>query len=524
MAKKKTKRVGTRKAQEQQWAQKRQAFLDSGAVGSLLLLLGFVLLASLVLVFGHSETATQDPGHWEFSSPGHYFVTCAIMIVMSGAMGLYVYANEPSVVKKHGQGFLFLFILIFMVAFVRLCLLMGWSLYLTIMPTMILGIMMAIAYNQRFALGISSFLVLISILAMADFKDISFGQGFGVLFSAGLAAALVILMLGRIRKFTKLLEACSLAAVVMFLLIFMVGIWQSRGHEPDFKQILINCLWGSGSALSVGFLMQGLLPLVEKLFRTATDMTLMAYGESTQPLLKRLAVEAPGTFNHSWQIGMLAESAAEAIGANGLLCRVGSYYHDVGKMNKPRYFIENQAESFNQHRELSPTMSRMIIIGHVKDGLELLDEYNIPKVLWQFTETHHGTTLVAYFFHAATKKAQEADQNERVEETEFRYPGPKPYTKESAIVMLADVVEGATRAMSEPTPSRIEQLVHQLVNMRLQDGQLDDSDITMKELHIIEKSLVKSLCAMYHGRIAYPKSDKEKEKEKRENDNGAKNP
>ncbi|MBN2064710.1 MAG: HDIG domain-containing protein, partial [Sedimentisphaerales bacterium] len=219
---------------------------------------------------------------------------------------------------------------------------------------------------------------------------------------------------------------------------------------------------------------------------------------------KRLAVEAPGTFNHSWQIGMLSEAAAEAIGANGLLCRVGCYYHDVGKLNKPRYFIENQQDSFNQHKELSPTMSRMIIVGHVKDGMELLEQYRIPRILRQFCETHHGTTLVQYFYHAATQKSSET--GEVVEESDFRYPGPKPRTKEAAIVMLADVVEGATRAMKDPTPSRIETLVHNMAMSRLQDGQLSDCDLTIRELSRIEHSLVKSLCAMYHGRISYPGS------------------
>jgi cyclic-di-AMP phosphodiesterase PgpH len=189
-----------------------------------------------------------------------------------------------------------------------------------------------------------------------------------------------------------------------------------------------------------------------------------------------------------------------------LLCRVGSYYHDVGKLLKPRYFVENQEEQFNQHKELSPTMSRMIIVGHVKDGLELLREYKIPQVLQQFTATHHGTTLVEYFYHEAAKKGSELGQ--KVAETEFRYPGPKPATLEAAIVMLADAVEGATRAMQDPTPGRIESLVHNIAMKRLQDGQLDQCDLTMKSLHIIEQSLIKSLCGMYHARVAYPKAEK----------------
>jgi len=285
-------------------------------------------------------------------------------------------------------------------------------------------------------------------------------------------------------------------------LIFVMGLWQGLA----VGEILIDCLYGALGAVAVGFLMQGILPLTERLFRTATDMTLLSYGEATTPLLKRLAVEAPGTFNHSWQIGMMSEAAAEAVGANGLLCRVGSYYHDVGKINKPRYFVENQEENFNQHKELSPTMSRMIIVGHVKDGMELMREYKIPRVLRQFTETHHGTTLVEYFYHEAVKKGTAIDKE--VPESEFRYPGPKPATVEAAIVMLADAVEGATRAMEEPTPSRVEAVVHNMSMKRLQDGQFNQCDMTMRQLNIIEESLTKSLCAMYHARITYPKTEK----------------
>ena len=170
--------------------------------------------------------------------------------------------------------------------------------------------------------------------------------------------------------------------------------------------------------------------------------------------------------------------------------------------------LENQAESFNQHKELSPTLSRMIIVGHVKDGLELAREYHLPRVLHQFIASHHGTTLVEYFYHEATKKG--LSQNRTVTETDFRYTGPKPATKEAAIVMLADAVEGATRAMQEPTPNRIESVVSDMAMKRLQDEQFDDCDLTMRELRLIEDSLVRSLCAMYHGRIAYPKTEKPK--------------
>ena len=214
-------------------------------------------------------------------------------------------------------------------------------------------------------------------------------------------------------------------------------------------------------------------------------------------------MEAPGTFSHSLLIGSIAEAAAEAIGANGLLCRVGAYYHDIGKIGKPRYFIENQMGTASRHDQLSPAMSQLIIVGHVKDGIEMAREYGLPAVIRQFIETHHGTTLIEYFYEEARKKTD--GKTSPPAEAEFRYPGPRPQTKEAAIVMLADTVEGAVRALTEVTPTKIETVVHNMAMKRLQDGQFDECELTLRELSRIEDSLSKSLAAHYHGRIAYPK-------------------
>jgi cyclic-di-AMP phosphodiesterase PgpH len=236
-------------------------------------------------------------------------------------------------------------------------------------------------------------------------------------------------------------------------------------------------------------------------------MTLLDYSDANQPLLRRLAMEAPGTYSHSLLIGIIAEAAAEAIGRNGLLCRVGSYYHDIGKINKPGYFVENQLGSISWHKELSPAMSQLIIAGHIKDGMELAKEYGLPAVLRQFIETHHGTTLVEYFYNEAMKQHEQSDSSDFPAPSEgaFRYPGPKPRTKEAAIVMLADAVEGATRTLPEATPLKIEAVVHNMAMKRLQDGQFDECDLSLRELSLIEASISKTLAAHYHGRIAYPK-------------------
>jgi putative nucleotidyltransferase with HDIG domain len=209
-------------------------------------------------------------------------------------------------------------------------------------------------------------------------------------------------------------------------------------------------------------------------------------------------------------IGSIAEAAAAAIGCNGLLCRVGSYYHDIGKINKPTYFVENEMGSASRHKELSPAMSQLIIVGHVKDGIEMGKEYKLPAVIRQFISSHHGTTLVEPFYHEAKKQHESPDKDGKPKtsppprESEFRYVGPKPQNKESAIVMLADAVEGAVRSLTEVTPPRVETVVHNIIMRRLQDGQFDECDITLRELHRVEAAICKVLVAHYHGRIAYP--------------------
>jgi putative nucleotidyltransferase with HDIG domain len=274
----------------------------------------------------------------------------------------------------------------------------------------------------------------------------------------------------------------------------------------------------AAATILVGVVIQAVLPLIEKVFRIATSMTLLDYSDANQPLLKKLAMEAPGTFSHSLLIGSIAEAAAETIGVNGLLCRVGAYYHDIGKIGKPRYFVENQMGTTSRHEQLSPAMSQLIIVGHVKDGIEMAREYRLPAVIRQFIETHHGTTLIEYFYEEARKKTD--SKTSPPAEAEFRYPGPRPQTKEAAIVMLADTVEGAVRALTELTPTKIETVVYNMAMKRLQDGQFDQCELTLRELSRIEDSLSKSLTAHHHGRIAYPKSA-EQSRQTAENDKDA---
>jgi putative nucleotidyltransferase with HDIG domain len=231
-------------------------------------------------------------------------------------------------------------------------------------------------------------------------------------------------------------------------------------------------------------------------------------ADPSQPLLFRLQTEANGTYNHSLQVGVIAEAAAKAIGANALLCRVASYYHDCGKINKPEYFVENQQGGENRHINLSPNVSRMIIVGHVKDGIELAKEYNLPASIIPFIQQHHGKTVVEYFFRqACNQQAANNPDGPAVEDHEYRYEGPRPRSKEVAIVMLADCVESACRALEEPTASRVEGLVHELAMKRLLDNQFDECDLTMRDLEQIEKTMMRTVMGIYHGRIAYPSDE-----------------
>jgi putative nucleotidyltransferase with HDIG domain len=257
-------------------------------------------------------------------------------------------------------------------------------------------------------------------------------------------------------------------------------------------------------ALAAGFLMAGLLPFIERLFGVLTDLSLLELGDVTHPLLQELVRRAPSTYNHSLTVGAIAEAAAESIGARGLLVRIGAYFHDIGKMLKPAYFIENQGTDANLHETLVPAMSTLVIIAHLKDGIDLARQHRLPQPIIDLLAQHHGTSLVGYFYGRATEQQQADPNGGEVDENRFRYPGPKPQTKEAAVLMLADSVESASRTLIDPLPARIESLVREIAEGRLHDGQFDESGLTLRELRTIEKSLVMSLTSIYHGRIKYP--------------------
>jgi cyclic-di-AMP phosphodiesterase PgpH len=288
--------------------------------------------------------------------------------------------------------------------------------------------------------------------------------------------------------------------------------------DNDWGMIGLQSALTLGNGLITAMIVGGALPMLEHLFQITTDVSWLELSDLNHPLLRRMTIEAPGTYHHSLVVANLAEAAAEKIDANATLCRVCAYFHDVGKLVKPEYFTENMNFERNPHDDLAPTMSALIIIAHVKEGVDLSLKHGLNKQIIDVIQQHHGTSLVYYFYQRALQQQEDAraggkimnireEDIPEVQEESFRYAGPKPQTKESAIVSLADIVESASRSLEKPTPQKIEQLVNELIEERIADGQLDECDLTLGELRVIAERFRFTLMTMLHTRIAYPKHE-----------------
>ncbi|SIS66694.1 HD family phosphohydrolase [Alicyclobacillus vulcanalis] len=275
-------------------------------------------------------------------------------------------------------------------------------------------------------------------------------------------------------------------------------------REGDFHSLSLHVGLAALNGVFAAILTMGILPFFESAFGLLTPIRLLELSNPNHPLLRKVLLEAPGTYHHSLIVGNLAEAAAELVGADPLLCRVGAYYHDVGKTKRPMFFVENQMTKENPHDKVAPSLSHLIITSHVSDGLEMLRKAGIPKPIQDICATHHGTTILWYFYH----KAKEQDKNGTVRVDDFRYPGPKPKTRECAIIMICDAVEAAVRSMSRPTPNRVEGVIRKIIRDRLQDGQLDECDLTLQDLDAMVGAFMKTLKGIYHARIEYPDIDK----------------
>ena len=326
----------------------------------------------------------------------------------------------------------------------------------------------------------------------------------------------------QVRRRSKLVRAglgIGLAIWLLSLAFGLIGpinLFSASGN--DWRMIGLQSAYAIGNGILTAMLVGGALPILEQVFQVTTDISWLEASDLNHPLLRRMTIEAPGPYHHSLVVPNLAESAAEAIGANGTLCRVCSYFHDVGKLVKPEYFTENMNFERNPHDDLAPTMSALIIIAHVKEGVDLALKHKLNHRIIDIIQEHHGTSLVYYFYQRAVQQQEDAraggkimnmreEDIPEVREESFRYSGPKPQTKESAIVSLADIVESASRSLSKPTPQKVEQLINELIEERIADGQLDECDLTLGDLRIIAKRFRFTLMTMLHSRIAYPKPE-----------------
>ena len=346
----------------------------------------------------------------------------------------------------------------------------------------------SLLFDFHLALGIS---FIVSILLGIPFQ----GDPFIPLyyFLGSIVAALSVI---RCKKRTALLKAGALTAFVSFIVI--IGIDLYRGEL--MTRVVYDLTAGFLGAVAVTMIVSVTLPFFESVFDIATDIKLLELMDPNQPLLKELVYKSPGTYHHSILIGNMAEAAAEAIGENPILARVAAYYHDVGKINKPEYFIENQRALENKHDRLMPSMSSLIIASHVKEGADLARTHRLPSAVIDIIRQHHGTSLITYFY----EKAKELQPVGVIAEEDYRYPGPRPRTKVAAIVMLADNVEAASRTLDDPTPQRIQALTNSVITRIFLDDQLSMCDLTLKDLRVISKSFDLILNGIFHHRIDYP--------------------
>ena len=312
-------------------------------------------------------------------------------------------------------------------------------------------------------------------------------------------------LLRKMQQRNDILYSSITVAVLSSILTFSVGTLTTN----NFMEILADSTFAAAGAILSGILTIGVLPFFESTFDIVTNAKLLELSNPNNPLLKKLLMEAPGTYHHSILVANLAELAAEQVGGNPLLARIGAYYHDVGKTKRPYFFRENQFGKKNPHDRLKPEVSSKIIISHVKDGSELAKEYNLPKTIHDFIVTHHGETLVKYFYLTVKNNSENPDE---VKEEDFKYPGPKPMSKEQGIVMLADSTEAAVRSINEPTEEKIEKMVNNIIDDKLASGQLDNCDLTLRDISKIKKCFLKALNGIHHERIEYPDDNKKEKK------------
>lgn len=404
-------------------------------------------------------------------------------------LGMYCYLFDRKLWSNNSQLFLIgLIVLLSLIASVGAKNISG---YLILLPAF--SMIMSIMVQPRAAIVTNTIsAVYISMITGLDVKVLI------IMLLGGIAG---LMMVHKTHHRSTIVLAGLVVSLISAAIIISFGIVNNLGA----KEILTNAIFGFVGGILSSVLTIGTLPFLEATFDIITPIKLLELSNPNQPLLRRLLIEAPGTYYHSILVGNLSEAAAEEIGANSLLCRIGAYYHDIGKLKRPYFFKENQITKDNPHDKITPNLSTLIITSHVKDGIDLALKNKLPSSVISIIREHHGNTLVAYFYH----KALNSEMTDPVTEDKFRYSFPKPQTKEAAIVMLADSVEAYIRSLSEPTQHQVELGVRKIIKDKLQDEQLNESDLTLKDLDRVAKAFVKVLAGIFHDRIEYPENLKE---------------
>jgi putative nucleotidyltransferase with HDIG domain len=500
-----------RKPTQKEWQRKLESdpWMKAGIFGV------FVLGLALLVFSG------------EHPDPAKYFLIGLLVLVVAVAQ---LWINHPETFQKNSRVGLVFGALLFHLAVAQIVLVVSGQsqggvpkeLGVLLIPFSLAPLILSVLLGKN--LGIYA-AIFVSLWSSILFRGI---DAFLLVMSL-ISGFISVFVTIQVRQRSRLLRAGMYVGLATWILAVSFGIITIPWLQ------LSNMDWTlfaeqSAAAILVGvftaMLVSGALPILEGLFRITTDMSWMEIADRNHPLLLKLSLEAPGTWHHSDVVADLAEAAANKIGANGTMCRACAYFHDIGKLVKPNYFSENIVGNDNPHDDLAPTMSALIIIAHVKEGVDMALKYGLNQRIIEVIQQHHGTSLVAYFYKRALQQQQDAREGGKimnireedipeVREESFRYSGPKPQFKESGIISLADAVESASRSLDKPTPQKIEQLINDIISKRIAEGQLDECDLTLRELKIIADTFRFTVQNMLHTRIKYPKDEERIEQETR---------
>ncbi|WP_066636524.1 HD family phosphohydrolase [Desulfolucanica intricata] len=432
--------------------------------------------------------------------------TALLVALMMSVVLCYLYQQNREIYKNPGHLYLLGIIVVVVLTVSKAIISINvtqWPEFSTLfgymVPLAAAGMLIAILLDSRLAVLV--------VAVMSLFIAIMTGEQLRFALVGMLGGMSGVYSVSKLSQRGDLVRAGFYTSLANVIAIFTVGLMT---ETPIGLIISASVFLGVTNGILSSVLTNGALPYLESTFGITSAVRLLELSNPNNSLLKKLLTEAPGTYHHSILVGNLSESAADAVGGDSLMVRVGAYYHDIGKIKRPYFFIENQIAGENPHDKIAPSLSTLILTSHVKDGVEIARENKLPKGIIDIIEQHHGTTLVSYFYH----RAMENDKNETISEDDFRYEGPKPQTKEAAIVMLADTVEAAVRSMQNKTSGRIEGMIRKLIKEKLMDGQLDECDLTLKDLDTIANAFVRVLSGIFHTRIEYPDMSKEMERRK----------